>query len=126
MDLRILILIIDLGSARGFDFQGFHQVLNLKGEAPGLESEITRRLLSGIEMLMKPFRRRHEERARLPVDARARFTGFPQQRITLAGKNHDMRARPMPMGSRISSNRVFFDMRADRVRREMQKDAARP
>src|SRR4030095_14995765 len=36
-----------------------------------------------------------------------------------------MRARPMPMSARISSHRVFFDVRADGVRRKMQQDAAR-
>src|ERR1700756_4642216 len=32
----------------------------------------------------------------------------------------------MPMGPRISAYRIFFDMRADGVRRKMQQDAARP
>src|ERR1044071_74523 len=36
-----------------------------------------------------------------------------------------MRARPVPMSARIGPHRVFFDMRADRVRREMQQNAAR-
>src|ERR1700756_2061784 len=32
----------------------------------------------------------------------------------------------MPMGPRISAYRIFFDVRADGVRRKMQQDAARP
>src|SRR5512138_2127515 len=76
MDLGILIVVIDLGSTRGFDFQRFYQIFNLIRESPGLQSEIAGGLFSRIEMLVKPFCRGYEHRARPPVDADARPSWF--------------------------------------------------
>src|SRR5262249_13712993 len=78
MNFGILVLIIDLCSARSFDFQGLHEIFNLISEPPRLQSKIPGRRFGGIEMLMKPFCRRDEQRARPPVDPRPRFSWLPQ------------------------------------------------
>src|SRR5262245_22272826 len=78
MNFRILIFVVDLCSACGFDFQGFHQVFHLVRESPRLQSKIAGGFFSGIELLVNPFCRRHEHRAGPPVDTSARFPRLPQ------------------------------------------------
>ena len=125
MNFRVLVGVIDLSAAAGFDFQCLYQVFDLIGEAPGLEGEIARRMFAGIEMLMEPLGRWREQAAGLPVNALALFAGLPEQRIAYARENQNMRAGTMPMGARIGADGIFFDMGGHRVSGKMQQDAAR-
>jgi hypothetical protein len=84
MNLRILIFVIDLRTTGSFNFQGLNEIFDLISEPPWLQSEIASRLFPRIEMLVKPFCRRYEDRPRPSVDATARLSGLLQQGITFS------------------------------------------
>src|SRR6188508_3397559 len=77
-------------------------------------------------MLMKPVGRWHEKTIRAPVDPNARLSFLPQKRIAFPGKNHDVRARSMPMASRVSAGWILLEVGAHRIASQMHADSGRP
>src|SRR5262245_1234445 len=76
-------------------------------------------------MLVKPIRRRHEKTAWTPIDADPGFSFFPKERIAFARKNHDVRARSVPMTSRVSAGRILLEMSAHRIACQVEPDSRR-
>ena len=58
-----------------------------------LEGEVARRRGAGVEVLVEPHVRRHDQRADLPLVALRLLALRPHQRIALAGQDDDVRAR---------------------------------
>jgi len=74
-------------------------------------------------MLMKPVRWWYEETVRPPIDADARPSFFPKKRVAFPGKNYDVRARSVPMTSRVSTGRIPLEMRAHRVASQVEPNS---
>src|SRR3974390_3527488 len=74
-------------------------------------------------MLMKPVRRRHEETIRTQIDSDAGAPFLPKKRIPLARKNDDMRARSVPVTSRVSSGRILLEVGAHLIARQVEPDS---
>src|SRR6266850_23914 len=125
MDVRVLIFVIDLRTARRLDCQRLHQVFNLVSKAPWLQGEIASRFLAWIEVLVKPFGRRYKQATGTPIDPRARPSLLPHERVPFARKYENVSARSMPMSSWIRPYQVFFDVGAYGVGRKMQQDSPR-
>src|SRR5262245_23309177 len=76
-------------------------------------------------MLMKPIRRRHEKTVGTPIDADPGPPFLPQKRIAFARKNHDVRARSVPMTSRVSTGRILLEVGAHRIACQVEPDSRR-
>ena len=74
-------------------------------------------------MLMEPVRWWYEETVRPPIDADARPSFFPKKRVAFPGKNHDVRARSVPMSSRVSTGRILLEVRAHRVASQVESNS---
>src|ERR1051325_2207428 len=74
-------------------------------------------------MLMEPVRRWDEEAVRPPIDADARPAFFPKKRVAFPGKNHDVRARSVPMTSRVSTGRILLEVRAHRIASQVESNS---
>lgn len=74
-------------------------------------------------MLMKPIGRWHEKAIRTPFDSDAGPPFLPKKRIAFSRENHDMRARPVSVTSRISTGRILFEMSAHRIGGKVEPDS---
>src|SRR5205814_1043012 len=123
MDLRVLLSIFDLRAASADVLIGFRQVFDFISKAPRFERQIAHRFVVRVEVLMKPVGWRHEQTARPPINANARLAFLPQERISLARKNHDMRAGAVSVTARVRARWILLEVSAHRVGGEMKPDA---
>ena len=122
VNLRVLVLVFDL-SATLFDvFSRILEVFDIELETPGFKREITRRLWSGVEMLMPPLHRWHEHAHAPPFHAALSivFAFRPKVRISRAGEHNDMGARAMAMRFFVFADGEFRKVSAHRIIDELE------
>ena len=76
-------------------------------------------------MLVKPIGRWHEKAIRTPFDSDAGPPFLPKKRIAFARKNHDVRARSVPVTSRVSAGRILLEVGAHCIASQVEPDPRR-
>src|SRR5207248_10643690 len=114
VDLRILVLEFDLPAALlhtgvGAAFAVLHAHEAELPTAPA-QRQIARRLGAGIQMLVEPLIRRHNDAAGFPIDSLHRLPIRPENRVALAAQYNDVRAGSVLMPFLVSTNGELRDM----------------
>src|SRR6476660_4282061 len=116
VDLRIFVFELDLPAALlDAGVRGAFAVLHApKTESPTApaQGQITRRFGAGIQMLMEPLIRRHNNAAGFPIDALHRLPFRPQNRVALPREDNDVRTRTVPVPFLVGSDGKLRDVRA--------------
>src|SRR6266542_774934 len=130
VDLRVLVLVLDLVAALRHVL--VHAlVVEILGDLPLVpapaDREVARRVVARVEVLVPPEARRHEERARLPVDlAHLARAVRPHERVALAAEHDHVVAGAVAMSLLVRADGEFGDVRDHRVVGELEPDVLAP
>src|ERR1041385_8471736 len=124
VNLRILVVIIDLRAALLYIGVGRAVAVGKPHEAIApaapAKRQVTCRHRAGVEVLVEPLVRRHDDAPLPPVNAPHILSLGPEDRVALSAEDDDVRARAVAVTLLVSADREFGDVAAHRLAGEVE------